>query len=68
MLCCNLFSETLNKMGIEINPYNQCVANKEIDRKMRSHLVHGQSEGLSHGFRVSQEYFEVDRVKVLRGA
>ena len=55
-------------MGIEINPYNQCVANKEIDRKMRSHLVHGQSEGLSHGFRVSQEYFEVDRVKVLRGA
>ena len=30
MLWYNLFSETLDKMGFKINPYNQCVANKEI--------------------------------------
>ena len=33
MLWYNLFSDTLKKMGFKINPYNQCVTNKEIDGK-----------------------------------
>ena len=55
-------------MGFNINTYNQCVVKKEIDGKMHNCLVRGRSEGCAHGYRGSQEYFEVDRVKVLRGA
>ena len=28
-----LYSETLKKLGFEINPYDRCVANKVIDGK-----------------------------------
>ena len=33
MLWYNLFSENLYKMGSNINPYNKCLANKEIGGK-----------------------------------
>ena len=48
MLWYNLFSETLDKMGFKINPYNQCVANKEINGKQCTIVWYVDDMKVSH--------------------
>ena len=33
MLCYMMYREKLEKLGLKLNPYDKCVANKEIDKK-----------------------------------
>ena len=44
----NLFCETLDKMGFKINPYNQCVTNKEMYGKQRTIVWYVDDMKVSH--------------------
>ena len=48
MLWYNLFTETLTKMGLELNPYSPCVANKTINRKQCTIIWYVDNLKISH--------------------